>query len=91
MINPLRVFIANLNYQIDDSELFEFLHGYADLKSVRIVRHPDGSSRGFAFVEAASAADVTVILQLNGAGLRGRNLFVERVKRKTKTGVDANG
>ena len=84
-MNKWRLFVANLNYQVEDRELYEFLNRYANINAVKITRHVDGGSRGFAFVDAASEEDVGLLLELNGVPLRERPIGVERrAAKKTK-------
>jgi RNA recognition motif-containing protein len=76
--NPLRVFVANLAYTIDDSELFQFFSRWIDVTAAKITRDADGHSRGFGFVDLRSDDDVARALELDGYLLCQRRIRVQR-------------
>jgi RNA recognition motif-containing protein len=81
--NPLRVFCANIDYSADESALYNLFSRWCEVRSVKIARHPDGSSRGFAHIELANEADLKTALTLDDYLLIGtRRIRVERVKSK---------
>lgn len=74
-----QLFIANLDYSVDESDLFSLLESIGALRSVKLARDPEGRSRGFAFAEFIDTQDIErAIAQLNNYTWRGRPLRVDR-------------
>jgi cold-inducible RNA-binding protein len=82
---PNKLFVGNLSYNVTDAglnELFSSLN--IPIASVKVMRdHNTGRSRGFAFVELTSEADMeSAIKQLNGKVLDGRALTVNEARQQ---------
>ena len=73
--NSVRV--GNLPFSVDWRELKEFMGG-ADAGVVRVdlATKPDGSSRGYAIVQMASAKTASSALAWNGEDLQGRSITI---------------
>jgi polyadenylate-binding protein len=72
------MFVANLDYAVDESALFELFSRYVDVASTKLVRDTAGRSRGFGFVELVSPqSDLERALELNGYLFHGRQIRVE--------------
>lgn len=78
------VFIANLSYDMDESELKEVIEGVIEQFRLTIVKDPStGRSKGFAFCDVQSAEDVEkVIVALDGLQIRGRPISARVGKKK---------
>jgi multiple RNA-binding domain-containing protein 1 len=68
----------NLAFEATRNDLRQLFGAFGKLKSVRVPRKPDGSGRGFGFVEFASAADARMAVQSLGAShLYGRHIVMQ--------------
>lgn len=77
-----KLFIAGLDFGIDDGALGELFRACGDVLSARVATDRDtGQSRGFGFVEMASDEEAQeAIRALDGQKLAGRNLVVSVAK-----------
>jgi RNA recognition motif-containing protein len=78
----VNIYVGNLPYSINDSDLRDAVAAYGDVSSVNIITdRMTGQSKGFGFVEMPdnSAADAA-IKGLNGSDMGGRNLTVNQAK-----------
>jgi RNA recognition motif-containing protein len=74
----IKIFLGNLNFELSERELTDYLTPYGLDGEVTIVRDPhSGRSRGFAY---AAVHDEKAILDLDGAPLNGRRLHVKRAR-----------
>ncbi|MDX1645233.1 MAG: RNA-binding protein [Thermoanaerobaculia bacterium] len=72
-----RVFVGNLSYGIDEKRLAEYFGEVGRVVSVRIPTDDSERSRGFAFVEFASAEEAGFAVQVyDGRRFAGRELKV---------------
>ena len=76
----MRLFIASIPYEVDESELFAMFKRYS-VAWVKLVRDDAGRSRGFGFaeIEIDSLADLA-IAELDGSILAGRRIAVTRAE-----------
>lgn len=73
----MRIFISNIEYDSTENDLLQILReSECQLpKSVRIVRDPEGNSRGFGFAHFDNErAALQAIKALDGVHLNGRRL-----------------
>ena len=77
-MNESRLFVGNLAFQTTEGDLRDFFAAAGNVGSVNIMMDKfTGKSRGFAFVDMASAADAQKAVELfNGKELQGRALTV---------------
>jgi translation initiation factor 4B len=73
---PFTAYIGNLPFNISESEIGEYFEGL-DFKEIRLVKNSDGRSKGFAFVEFASADGLRSSLSANNEEFHGRRITVE--------------
>jgi cold-inducible RNA-binding protein len=73
-----RLFVGNLSYQTTENDLQDYFAQAGAVTSVNLMMDKfTGKSRGFAFVEMASAADAAKAVEtLHGKELQGRALTV---------------
>lgn len=78
----MNIYVANLNYRVQDHELQELFEEYGQVSSAKIIKdHESGRSRGFAFVEMPDdEAGMQAINELDGAEVQGRNLKVSKAR-----------
>src|ERR1041385_8037684 len=96
-MNPTRLFVGNLSYQTMEQDLQEFFSQAGSVTSVNLMFDKfTGKSRGFAFVELASAEEANKAVEMfNGKELQGRPLTVNiarpREERAPRQGGYAGG
>ena len=73
-----KLMVRNIPFEASRTELRELFGSFGQLKSLRLPKKFDGSSRGFVFVEYLSSDDAkTAIRSLASTHLLGRKLVVE--------------
>ena len=79
---PSKLYVGNLAYAVTNDDLQQLFSQVGQVQSVAII--PDkfsGQSKGFGFVEMASADDAAkAIQQFNETELKGRNIKVNEAK-----------
>lgn len=77
-----RLFVGNLPYRIEESQLQELFGQAGRVESVRVMRDTEtGRARGFAFVEMSSEQDAEKAAgQFNQYSLDGRKLTVNEAR-----------
>jgi len=82
----MNIFVANLNFKVQEEELREIFEAYGEVESARIINdRSTGRSKGFGFVEMPNAEEAEkAINELNNSEVDGRNLVV-KVAEERKT------
>lgn len=82
------IFVGNLDFNTSEDELRKLFETYGQVDRVSIMTDRDtGRSRGFGFVEMASAEDgEKAIAALNGSQIGGRTLNVNEARPKVERG-----
>ena len=77
-MNQNRLFVGNLSYQTLENDLQDYFAAAGAVTSVNLMLDKmTGKSRGFAFVEYATAEDAAkAVEQFNGKEFQGRQLTV---------------
>jgi len=80
------IFVGNLDFNTGEEELRKLFEAHGQVDRVSIMTDRDtGRSRGFGFVEMASAEDgEKAIAALNGTQVGGRTLNVNEARPKTE-------
>ncbi len=83
-----KIFVANFNFAITEDKLKEFFSKVGEVLSVKIMTEPNGGkSRGFGFVEFATAEEAKkAVDDLNGANFDGRTIKVSEDNSKQSGG-----
>ncbi|HJU53861.1 MAG TPA: RNA-binding protein, partial [Pyrinomonadaceae bacterium] len=83
-----KLYVGNLSFKTTSDELREHFSQAGTVESASVIEDREtGRSRGFGFVEMATAEDAqAAIEQFNGKDLNGRNLTVNEAKPKTDRG-----
>jgi RNA recognition motif-containing protein len=78
----MNLYVGNLSYDVGERELRSLFEQHGQIKSIKVIEDRDsGRSKGFAFVEMASAEDgKKAMAALNGADLLGRPLVVNEAR-----------
>jgi len=76
----MNIFVANLNFKIQDGFLRELFEGYGEVSSAKVIMdRMTGRSKGFGFVEMANDQDAqSAINDLNGKEVQGKVLVVKQ-------------
>jgi|SRR5208337_757581 len=92
---PSKLYVGNLAYSVSNSDLEELFSQAGKVQSVAIIMDKfSGQSKGFGFVEMASAEDASkAIQQFNETELKGRNIKVNEAKPRESSfgGNNRNG
>jgi len=87
------IYVANLVWEATADDLRDHFSQAGTVESASVIEDREtGRSRGFGFVEMATAEDAqAAIEQFNGKELSGRNLTVNEAKPKTDRGPGGGG
>lgn len=74
----MNIFVGNLAFKVTDEELKALFAQFGEVKSAKVIKDKfTGDSRGFGFVEMATASEAeSAISNLNGMDLEGRKIRV---------------
>src|SRR5580698_6039983 len=80
----MNIFIGNLPYKIQESELRELFEDYGEVTSLKIITdRQTGQSKGFGFAEMPDRESALKALEdLNAAEIYGRNIVVKEAEEK---------
>ena len=79
---PSKLYVGNLAYSVSGADLEELFSQAGQVLSATVITDKvSGQSKGFGFVEMASAGDAaTAIGRFNDAELKGRNIKVNEAR-----------
>lgn len=88
-----KLYVGNLSFRVTSEDLQEYFAGAGAVESANVVFDREtGRSRGFGFVEMATAEDAnSAIAQFNGQEYEGRNIVVNEAKPREDRGGRGNG
>jgi len=77
-----KLYVSNLQWGIDDDALLEAFSAYGEVIKAQVVKDRDtGRSRGFGFVEFATAGEAEDAMRaLHHRELKGRSIRIEYAK-----------
>ncbi len=80
----MNIYVGNLSYTLDESELREAFAAYGEVSSVKVLMDREtGRSRGFGFVEMPNQAEAeAAVAEINGKEIGGRALRVNEARPK---------
>ena len=82
-----KLYVGNLSYSVSEDDLRNLFAQYGEVKNVTIIRDTySGQSKGFGFVEMASATDAEKALVQSGNPFMGRNLNVSEARPQNRDG-----
>ncbi len=75
----MKIFVANLNFNLQEETLKEIFEAHGQVDSARIITDRNtGRSKGFGFVEMPNDDDASSAIEaLNNTEVEGRNLVVK--------------
>jgi len=76
----MNIFVANLNYKVQDKELKELFESFGTVDSARVINDRETHrSKGFGFVEMPNDDEANnAIRDLDGKEFHGKNIAVKR-------------
>ena len=79
---PSKFYVGNLAYSVSNSDLEQLFSQAGQVQSVAVIMDKfSGQSKGFGFVEMATAEEASkAIQQFNETELKGRNIKVNEAK-----------
>jgi RNA recognition motif-containing protein len=88
-----KLYVGNLSFRTTAEELRDAFASVGSVESASVIEDRDtGRSRGFAFVEMASAEEAAAAIeQFNGKDFGGRNLTVNEAKPREDRGGRGGG
>jgi RNA recognition motif-containing protein len=88
-----KLYVGNLSFRVSSDDLQEHFAQAGTVESAKIVEDRDtGRSRGFGFVEMATAEDAAAAIeQFNGQEYDGRNLVVNEARPREESGGGGRG
>src|SRR5918997_5970809 len=88
-----KLYVGNLSFRTSGDELRDMFSQAGTVESASVIEDREtGRSRGFGFVEMATAEGAAAAIeQFNGKDLNGRNLTVNEAKPKTDRGGRGGG
>ncbi len=74
----MKLYVGNLDYNLDESQLQKYFEKYGEVSSVTIIKDKDtGESKGYGFVEMADKEGGKKALErMNGSEVNGRRIKV---------------
>ena len=89
----MKLYVGNLSFSTGSSELEQLFAGIGTVESASVVEDREtGRSRGFGFVEMASAEDGNkAISELDGTEFEGRQIKVNEAKPREDRGFGGGG
>ncbi len=89
----MNIFVAQLDYAIQEPKLQQLFEGYGEVSSVKIVMDKfTGRSKGFGFIEMPDDAEAqAAINDLNGKELEGRAIVVKQANPRESNGGGGGG
>jgi len=88
----MNLFVANLDFNMDDNELRSVFEPYGDVQSAKVILHRDtGRSRGFGFVEMEDDSAREAIDALNEQEVNGRVLVIKEAEERRERSSGGSG
>ena len=88
-----KLYVGNLSYQVDSSELEQLFGQHGQVLSAQVINDRDtGRSKGFGFVEMANDSEAdAAVAALNGQQHNGRALTVNEARPREDRGGGGGG
>jgi len=82
----MNIFVANLNFRVQEDDLRETFEAYGEVDSARVITDRNsGRSKGFGFVEMPNDDEAQkAIDELNDKEYEGRNLVVKVAEERSE-------
>ena len=81
MVFPMKIYVGNLPWRVDDAELTSMFEPFGHVTSASVLMDREtGRSRGFGFVEMGDDDAKKAISELDGNEIEGRGLRVNEAQ-----------
>ncbi len=82
----MNIFVANLNFKIQDGYLRELFENYGEVQSAKVIMdRMTGRSKGFGFVEMMNDDEAQAAIdELNGKEVMGKALVVKEAHERKR-------
>jgi RNA recognition motif-containing protein len=89
----MNIYVGNLGYSVTEDDLKAAFEAFGTVDTVSIIKDKfSGQSKGFGFVEMASAEEArAAIASLNGKDLKGRSVVVNEARPRAEGGGGGGG
>jgi len=89
----MNIFVANLNYKIQDDQLKQFFLEYGEVSSAKVIMDKiTGKSKGYGFVEMTDdVAAQKAIEDLDGVEVEGKAITVKQARPRTEGSGNRGG
>lgn len=89
----MKIYIGNLSYDVTESDLRQAFEPLGQIASINVIMDKyTGRSKGFGFVEMASADEAQAAIKaLNGKELKGRAITVNEARPRPESNGDRGG
>jgi RNA recognition motif-containing protein len=93
LIFYMNIFVASLDYAVQDEDLRSTFEAFGEVSSVKIIMDREtGRSRGFGFVEMPNEDEGSAAIEaVDGTNLRGRDLAVKEARPQEERSNDGGG
>jgi len=80
----MNIYVGNLSYKVEESELKEYFEEFGEVSSIKIITDKySGRSKGFSFIEMTNEEEAkAAINELNGKEIDGRQIVVNVARPK---------
>jgi RNA recognition motif-containing protein len=78
----MNIYVGNLDYGLQESELEQLFQEYGEVASVKIIKDKyTGKAKGFGFIEMPDEGEATTAIEeLNGREVNGRQMKVNQAR-----------
>ena len=78
----MNIYVGNLDYNLQESELESVFSEYGEVASVKIIKDKyTGKAKGFGFIEMPDEGEATTAIEeLNGRDVNGRQMKVNQAR-----------
>jgi len=80
------VFVSNLDFEVTENDIQEFMSSSGTVVEVRLVKHPTGKSKGYAFVEFEKKEDAEGAKARDNELMGKRPVYISECDPEKKTG-----
>jgi len=80
------VFLSNLDFDVNETEISSILGSSGTIAEVRLVKHPNGKSKGYAFVEFSNYEEAQAALARDNELVKGRPMYISECDPEKKKG-----
>lgn len=89
----MNIYVGNLSRDANEDDLRQVFEAFGEVSSANVIKDRfSGESRGFGFVEMASAEHAAAAIEgLNGNDLKGRNITVNEARPRADRGGSRGG